>query len=104
MGKLLSISVLLLGVAGMALAVPAGKVLTFAGSPMGKVIFDGKIHQTAGLKCMECHKDGMFPKMKQGTVRITMEEIYAGRLCGFCHDGKRAFAAKGDCARCHKSE
>jgi c(7)-type cytochrome triheme protein len=43
----------------------------------------------------------MFPKMKQGTITITMEEIYAGRLCGVCHNGKRAFAPAGNCSRCH---
>lgn len=93
--------VLAVGVGGLALAVPPGKTLTFDQSSMGKVMFDGKVHKDAGVGCMECHKDGLFPKMKQGTVKITMDEIYAGRLCGVCHDGKRAFAAKANCARCH---
>ena len=39
--------------------------------------------------------------MKQGTIKITMEEIYAGRLCGVCHNGQRAFAPAGNCNRCH---
>jgi len=86
---------------GTALAVPAGKVLEFSGGPMGKVIFDGKVHKEAGAACNDCHKDGLFPKMKQGTVQITMEEIYAGRLCGVCHNGQRAFAPAGNCNRCH---
>jgi c(7)-type cytochrome triheme protein len=43
----------------------------------------------------------MFPKMKQGTVKITMDEIYAGKLCGACHNGKRSFDAKSNCNRCH---
>jgi c(7)-type cytochrome triheme protein len=30
-----------------------------------------------------------------------MEEIYAGRLCGVCHNGKRAFSPAGNCNRCH---
>ncbi|MDX1581818.1 MAG: cytochrome c3 family protein [Alphaproteobacteria bacterium] len=39
--------------------------------------------------------------MKQGETEITMEAIYAGRLCGVCHNGQRAFDAKGNCNRCH---
>ena len=87
---------------GVALAVPPGRTLTFDKSPMGKVVFDGTIHQEAGFKCADCHNEKMFPKMKQGTVKITMAKIYAGELCGVCHNGGRAFAAQGNCARCHK--
>lgn len=87
--------------AASAFAVPSGKVIEFNKSPMGKVLFDGEKHKTAGATCKECHTDGMFPKMKQGTVKISMEEINAGRLCGFCHNGKRAFGTAGNCARCH---
>jgi c(7)-type cytochrome triheme protein len=86
---------------GTALAVSPGTVLEFKGGPMGKVNFDGKVHKDAGAACKECHNDEMFPKMKQGTIKITMEEIYAGRLCGVCHNGKRAFAPAGNCNRCH---
>jgi c(7)-type cytochrome triheme protein len=84
-----------------ALAVPANKTLEFDKSPMGAVKFDGTVHKNAGLKCKECHNSDMFPKMKQGTVQITMDEIYAGKLCGVCHNGQRAFSAKENCARCH---
>jgi c(7)-type cytochrome triheme protein len=87
--------------AGTALAVPSGRILEFSDNPMGKVVFDGKIHKDAGVVCKDCHNEGMFPKMKQGTVKITMEEIYAGRLCGVCHNGKRAFGTDGNCNRCH---
>jgi c(7)-type cytochrome triheme protein len=86
---------------GVALAVSPGTVLEFKGGPMGKVMFDGKVHKNAGVVCKECHNDQMFPKMKQGTIKITMEEIYAGRLCGVCHNGKRAFSPAGNCNRCH---
>lgn len=85
----------------IALAVPAGRSLVFIGGPMGTVTFDGNMHQQAVASCNECHKEELFPRMKQGTVKITMEEIYAGRLCGVCHNGQRAFAAAGNCARCH---
>lgn len=87
--------------AAAALAVPPGTIIEFSDNPMGKVVFDGKVHKEADISCKECHKDGLFPKMKQGTVKITMEDIYAGRLCGICHNGQRAFAAPGNCERCH---
>ena len=87
--------------AGSALAVPAKKTIEFNKSPMGTVIFDGTLHKEQDLKCKDCHNKDMFPKMKQGTVEITMDEIYAGNLCGVCHNGKRAFDAQSNCARCH---
>jgi len=85
----------------IALAVPAEKTIEFNKSPMGLVTFDGTLHKEAGNKCKDCHNNGMFPKMKQGTVTITMQDIYDGKLCGVCHNGKLAFAAQGNCARCH---
>jgi len=87
--------------ATVALAVPEGKTLEFNKSAMGVVKFDGAKHKEAGLKCKDCHNPEMFPKMKQGTVNITMDQIYAGKFCGVCHNGTRAFDAKGNCARCH---
>lgn len=87
--------------AGLALAVPSGKVIEFKNSSLGIVKFDGAVHKKAAANCKECHTDGMFPQMKQGTVKITMEEIYAGKLCGACHNGTKAFDAKGNCQRCH---
>ena len=87
---------------GLALAVPSGKSIEFKNSSMGTVKFDGEIHKKAAASCKECHNDGMFPKMKQGTVKITMDQIYAGKLCGTCHNGKKAFEAKANCQRCHK--
>ena len=102
MRKIIGLIVLVLLVGtGIALAVPGGKTLEFKNSSMGTVKFDGEVHKKAGLVCKECHNDGMFPKMKQGTVKITMEQIYAGKLCGTCHNGKKAFEAKGNCQRCH---
>lgn len=82
-------------------AVPPDMILEFGNSPMGKVIFDGAIHQQAGFACQDCHNDWLFPQMKQGTVKMTMDDIRAGRWCGACHDGIRAFAPEGNCKRCH---
>jgi c(7)-type cytochrome triheme protein len=82
-----------------AFAVPAGKTVDFAGGAGGKVVFDGKVHADKGLKCADCHP-GNF-KMKKGGDAITMADINAGKFCGSCHNGTKAFAAK-DCAKCHK--
>ena len=97
----LLLSVFIFCAATAVIAVPANKTLTFDKAAMGSVEFSGKVHKDAGIKCKECHNKEMFPKMKQGTVEITMKQIYAGDLCGKCHDGTRAFAAKKSCKRCH---
>ena len=88
-------------VSGNAFAVGPGKTLEFKGSSMGTVLFDGTAHKNAGLTCSDCHNPVMFPKMKQGTVKITMVDLYAGKYCGRCHDGKKAFLIKENCTRCH---
>ena len=84
------------------LAVPKGKTLTFDKARMGAVTFDGTQHNGIAKGCRECHNPELFPKMKKGTVTIKMKNIYAGEQCGFCHNGERAFKAKGNCKRCHK--
>ena len=93
--------ILMVMVNGIAFAVGPGKTLEFKGSPMGTVIFDGTAHKNAGLTCSDCHNPEVFPKMKQGTVKITMNDLYAGRFCGRCHNGKKAFIIKDNCTRCH---
>ena len=87
-----------------AAAVGPCKTLEFKGSPMGTVIFDGSTHKNAGLTCSDCHNPDMFPKMKQGSIKITMNDLYAGRYCGRCHDGKKAFWIKENCTRCHHKQ
>ena len=98
---LILIAVLSFCVVSAAVAVPSGKTLEFDKSSMGTVTFSGQIHKEAGVKCAECHNKDMFPKMKQGTVQISMAEIYDGKFCGVCHNGERAFEAKKNCNRCH---
>jgi len=100
--QLTTISLLLtLMASGAAQAVGPGKILEFGGSDSGTVIFDGTTHKNAGLTCPDCHNPDLFPKMKQGTVKITMKDLYAGKYCGTCHDGKKAFLIKENCIRCH---
>lgn len=98
--SIVALAILLVS-ASIALAVPGKQTLSFSNSPMGVVTFDGTLHKDAGNKCKDCHNLEMFPKMKQGSVTITMDEIYAGKLCGVCHNGKRAFDAQSNCIKCH---
>jgi len=99
--RITTIGLMMVMASGTALAVGPGKTLEFKGSPMGTVIFDGTVHKNAGLTCSDCHNPEMFPKMKQGTVTITMNDLYAGKYCGRCHNGKRAFMIRDNCTRCH---
>jgi c(7)-type cytochrome triheme protein len=87
---------------GSAMAVPPGKTVDFAGGSAGKVVFDGKIHADKGLKCNDCHTK-IF-KMKKGAEKFTMDDIKAGKACGTCHNGEKAFKASdaANCAKCHK--
>ena len=99
--RILLLCILALCAATAAIAVPANRTLDFDKSSMGNVVFSGKIHSDAGFKCADCHNPDLFPKMKHRSVEITMEKIYAGEQCGFCHNGETAFAAKTSCNRCH---
>jgi c(7)-type cytochrome triheme protein len=90
--------VVMLAMAATVFAVPAGKTIEYDGKGAGKVVFDGKAH--AAVKCAECHQSGLF-KMKKGADVMTMKDMEAGKFCGSCHNGAKAFAVK-DCAKCHK--
>jgi c(7)-type cytochrome triheme protein len=86
---------------GTVFAVSPGKTVDYEGGGAGKVVFDGKTHASAGLKCNDCHTK-IFP-MKKGT-KMTMAEMNAGKFCGTCHNGEKAFSTSkpDDCAKCHK--
>lgn len=89
----------------IAMAVPAfavmpGKTVEFAGGGAGKVVFDGKTHKDAGNKCDSCHPS-LFA-MKKGGAKLTMKDMNAGKSCGSCHNGTKAFSTKANCKKCHK--
>ncbi|MGE5173366.1 MAG: cytochrome c3 family protein [Betaproteobacteria bacterium] len=88
--------------AASAFAVAPGKTVEFAGGGAGKVVFDGKVHADKGLKCADCHP-ALF-KMKKGGDTITMKDMDAGKNCGACHNGTKAFSVKdaANCGKCHK--
>ena len=84
-------------------AVGPGKKVEFDGKGAGKVVFDGKTHGAS--KCGECHKPGLF-KTKKGGDSMTMKDMAAGKFCGACHNGVKAFGVKeaSTCAKCHKKK
>jgi len=83
----------------LALAVPPGEELIFDAGPK-PVIFSGQIHADKGLKCDDCHTD-IFTK-KKGDAKITLVDHFTGKkFCFVCHNGTKAFAAKGNCDKCH---
>ena len=75
----------------------------------GDIFEDGRFRYShiehvvaAKSKCTECHPK-LYTSLKQHK-NVTMEEMeYQGKSCGACHNGKKAFSIKGECARCHKS-
>ena len=85
-----------------AAAGPPAITFASAGSP-GPVTFTHATHLARGAKCADCHP-GLF-KMQKGNVSLTMDAMAAGKACGACHNGKKAFEVMdGDkCATCHKS-
>ena len=65
----------------------------------GEVKFSHDFH-TEAYKCADCHTK-VFP-YKAGAKKATMADMEEGKSCGACHNGKDAFAASGDCIKCHK--
>lgn len=88
---------------GSAQAVPPGMTVEFTKSPMGKVVFDGKLHADKGQTCDKCHT-AIF-QMKKGTAQIKMADHMAGKdNCFACHNGTVSFKSDGNCARCHSNK
>jgi len=78
------------------------------------VVFSHSSHKRFGFKkCTACHNDEVFAKDQSlGANNINMDEIYKGKWCGHCHngkllnkDGKPVFAPREDgvdqCVLCH---
>lgn len=63
---------------------------------MPEVLFSHNVH-TEWLGCESCH-DQLFAK-KAGVHRATMNDIFAGKSCGTCHD--RVAFSTYTCDRCH---
>ena len=65
----------------------------------GPVKFSHEFHLEA-YKCADCHTK-TFP-YKAGAKSFTMDDMEKGKSCGACHNGNDAFAASGDCGKCHE--
>ena len=83
-------------------AVPSGKTLEFPDGSAGKVVLSGSVHAEKGLKCSDCQPK-IFP-MKKTSQALKMSEMNAGKYCGECHNGKKAFPTNNpaDCSKCHQ--
>ena len=97
------VAVIMVFCASSVQAIQPGKTVTWE-TPMGKVTFDGKNHADAKVGCLDCHSK-IF-KMKKGSTVFSMADINAGKFCGKCHNGKRAFASNdpGNCEICHSKK
>lgn len=96
-----AIILLIVGFCEISLAVPLGRVLEWK-TGISTVVFDGRIHAEKGLRCNDCHPHIFM--MKKDYRKMKMVEIIAGKYCGACHNGKKAFASNTaeSCSRCHK--
>jgi len=90
----------LLLVASQVLAAVGGGDITLKNKG-GDVMFSHDVH-VDGMKlaCTDCH-DKLFIGGKQHK-HMTMKSMQQEKYCGACHNGKKAFSVKGDCAKCHK--
>jgi c(7)-type cytochrome triheme protein len=94
-----AIVILTIGLAGPARAVPPGFTLEFDGKGEGKVTFSGAAHSTrAKPHCADCHME-LFDVSRSS--QITRADHKRKQFCFVCHDGGKAFAARGNCDRCH---
>jgi len=70
------------------------------------VTFSHQKHADAKVtNCMDCHAPGKFPMKKGTSTDLNMAAMNAGKSCGTCHNGQRAFSTKeaATCTRCHKA-
>jgi c(7)-type cytochrome triheme protein len=74
------------------------KDFTYPAGDMLPAVFSHQVH-TAMFECSSCHPS--FFKYKKGGSGMKMDDLYQGKYCGKCHDGKTAFATT-ECQRCHK--
>lgn len=92
-------------------AAEAPEFIDFGKAKIGNVKFPHKKHaEILEGKCDACHggETPLFAKKTTGDMK--MADMYAGKSCGHCHDGKMKhedkaiFPAKGGCMKCHKKD
>lgn len=89
---------LALAATGVALAVPPGLQVVFDGKGEGEVTFRGADHTGPTMHCSKCHFE-LFDVSRSS--QITRADHRRHVACFACHDGKAAFASRGNCDRCH---
>ncbi|SNB45096.1 c(7)-type cytochrome triheme domain-containing protein [Geobacter sp. DSM 9736] len=72
--------------------------LTLKVQDAGNTPFSHKVHISM-YTCGDCH-NGIFTT-GVAAKRYNMADMEKGKSCGACHDGKAAFTAAANCARCH---
>ncbi len=85
-------------------AVTGGGDILFTIEGMPSVVFSHEAHvDKAKKRCTECHY--AIYKDRAQHKAVGMSGMRAGKSCGVCHDGKKAFsvAFKKDCEKCHKA-
>jgi c(7)-type cytochrome triheme protein len=97
-GIVLASFLLAAGLARPAGAVPPGFAIEFDGNGEGKVTFTGAKHTGPGMHCADCHMEIFYVSR---SAPITRADHKRRNFCFVCHDGKRAFAARSNCDRCH---
>ena len=74
-------------------------------NPVKAVLFSHKTHvEDMGFECDSCH-DILFEMaslVAEENADFNMEGLYAGKYCGGCHNGDKAFSSTKDCKMCHK--
>ncbi|MDE2238219.1 MAG: hypothetical protein KGK30_10035, partial [Elusimicrobia bacterium] len=83
----------------------APEFIVFDKAKLGVVKFPHKEHIQKLGACDACH-GGEQPLFAQKKTELKMAEMYSGKSCGQCHDGKehagqKVFAAKTSCMKCH---
>ena len=73
--------------------------LVFEDKTAGNAIFSHNFH-TGLYTCVDCHVS--LYQTTRSKVRVSMQEMEAGKSCGGCHDGKTAFSVKDKCGSCHQ--
>jgi len=84
-------------------AVTGGGDIIFDSEGMPSVVFSHDSHVGAAKKkCSECHY-AIYTNHSQRQA-VGMAAMRAGKSCGACHDGKKAFgvATSKYCDKCHK--
>jgi c(7)-type cytochrome triheme protein len=80
-----------------------GGEVVFEAGKLGPAVFLHEKHlANKELTCATCHT-AVFASHDR-RVKGMMKDIQAGKLCGACHDGKKAFSAKQKCGRCHRTK